>query len=423
MTDLYLHVGLPKTGTTTIQYFLGHNREVLEAHGVCFPDLELQFFRVNPYRNGRFLSVAYVDESGKKTKSRPHADYESILDKLGKCAKHYNKLVLSDESIWSYRAGQPVFWQNLKDDLAERNIDLHFVVYVRRQDSFVQSLYREKIKRSDIDQTFHEYLDWLKKHKYPLDYATYMDMLSAILPKENIHIRVFERGQFQGEEHTLLSDFLEVIGLSLKDGFEVLPDENMSVDGTYLKMQYYLNTLSEAPHLSPALRKSFFDVQTQNSFVQNIAPTTLFNEGEQVAFLESFAESNKRLAKQYLGREDERLFLDSEVKELPHYQIETEDLLRDTIIYYGRAVQVLEKQNEQLHKEYLANTKEMFDELTSYYNSELQKLQEQNQRLKESLDKQVKTVLRKEIENMKNKSSMYQWLKKCYSLKNKFKKN
>ncbi len=248
MTELYLHVGLPKTGTTTIQYFMGHNRAVLEAHGVCYPDLGFEFFRTNPYRNGRFLSVSYVDEeTGQKTKSRPCIEYESLLDKLEKLGRRYGKLVLSDESIWSFRANQPVFWQNLKNDLAKRNIDLHFVVYIRRQDSFVLSLYREKIKRSDIDLTFYEYLDWLREHKYPMDFAAYMDMLTKILDLDHIHIRVFERQQFQGEEHTLISDFLNIIGLSLKDGFKVLPNENASVDGTYLTMQYYLNTLSTPP--------------------------------------------------------------------------------------------------------------------------------------------------------------------------------
>ncbi len=388
MTELYLHVGLPKTGTTSIQYFMGHNRAVLKKHGICYPKLNYTYPVTNPYRNGRFLSTPFVEdeETEKKTKDRPCAEYESLLDHLAEIAPKYEKIVLSDESIWSYRAKQPFFWQNLKDDLAKRNLDLHFIVYVRRQDQFVLSLYKEKIKRSFTNLTFYEYLDWLKKHKYPLDYAAYIDMLTNILDRTHIHIRIFEKEQFQGEEHNLLSDFLDILGLSLKDGFETLPNENSSVDGTYLTMQYYLNSLSEPPHLSPTLRQSFFDVQTQNPFIQNVGETTLFRKGEQAAFLERFSDSNRRLASQYLDREDGRLFLNTEVKDLPQYQVSTEELLRDTIIYFGRVVQVLEAQNL---------------------------------RLRESLDSKTRKIVRNEIEKMKESSATFQWLRKIYRLEKK----
>ena len=34
---LYLHIGLPKTGTTSIQNYLFENREALMQRGVCYP--------------------------------------------------------------------------------------------------------------------------------------------------------------------------------------------------------------------------------------------------------------------------------------------------------------------------------------------------------------------------------------------------
>ncbi len=37
MTDVYLHIGLPKTGTTTIQVGLDRAREALASHGVLVP--------------------------------------------------------------------------------------------------------------------------------------------------------------------------------------------------------------------------------------------------------------------------------------------------------------------------------------------------------------------------------------------------
>ncbi len=175
------------------------------------------------------------------------------------------------------------------------------------------------------------------------------------------------------------------------------------------------------------MRQGYFDVQTQNSFIQNTPPTTLFRPGEQAAFLESFSESNQRLAQQYLGRENGQLFLDMEVKDLPQYQVNNEELLRDSIIYFGRTIQILEEQNVLMRKKYNAATKEALQDAINYFDKEIQTLTEQNLALKEqinslrkNINKQVNSTLIKEIDKMKNSSAMYQWLKKCYNIKKKF---
>lgn len=46
MKTLYLHIGTPKTGTTSIQEFMVCSREALQKHGICYPDIQknLQIF-------------------------------------------------------------------------------------------------------------------------------------------------------------------------------------------------------------------------------------------------------------------------------------------------------------------------------------------------------------------------------------------
>ena len=55
MPTLYLHIGTPKTGTTALQNFLPANEEVLEQHGICYPDFGFRYAGLGVHRNGHFL--------------------------------------------------------------------------------------------------------------------------------------------------------------------------------------------------------------------------------------------------------------------------------------------------------------------------------------------------------------------------------
>lgn len=55
MKTLYIHIGCPKTATTSIQYFCNENKENLAKHGVYFPAFEQILPDINPFRNAHFL--------------------------------------------------------------------------------------------------------------------------------------------------------------------------------------------------------------------------------------------------------------------------------------------------------------------------------------------------------------------------------
>jgi hypothetical protein len=71
MTTLYLHIGMPKTGTTAIQNFLTDNAEALKKYGICYPDLGFRYPSIGIPRNAHFLIAPYIDENGKKSPHRP----------------------------------------------------------------------------------------------------------------------------------------------------------------------------------------------------------------------------------------------------------------------------------------------------------------------------------------------------------------
>lgn len=361
MAAVYLHIGLPKTGTTALQNFLTDNTDALAHSGICFPDFGLRYPHISWRRNAHFLIVSHVDEFGNKDPKQPCEEYEDTLNQIADLAGQYDRILLSDEAIWQNYKKRPAFWPSLKEDFQKRGLALKVIVYLRRQDSLIESLYRQRVKASCLTDRFDDYI---RKLRFPLDYLKYADMLSEVLGKENLILRVYDREQYQGAEHNIFSDFLDIFGLSLSDGFKVKQAVfNTSLDGSMLEFRRLVNRL---PHMDSAgiLNKSIDLTVSDYPSGSAQGAGSLFSPDELKAFLGSFAESNSLLAQKYLGREDGFLFPEPSAQ-LPKYSVNTDDLLRNAILVYGLSVQIseekikwlkrqiltLQQQNSQLRKE------------------------------------------------------------------------
>ena len=112
-STLYIHIGTPKTGTTALQGFLAKNRKTLQEHGAVFPDFGLVYKGVAKNRNAHFLVA---------TKDPFHAKEMGVCMKILKQqAALYPKILISDESIWTFYGHPDVetapFWKKLKETL------------------------------------------------------------------------------------------------------------------------------------------------------------------------------------------------------------------------------------------------------------------------------------------------------------------
>lgn len=346
MATLYLHIGLPKTGTTSLQHFLSENRSVLEKYRISYPDVGFRYVHALPQRNGHFLLASYT-EASKDGKESPGAEYLAGLDQIASMASDFDKIILSDESLWRNTPRFPNFWPNLKAELKKRNLDIRIVVYLRRQDLWVQSMWGQIVKM-ETTLDFQSFLD--SDYCMPTDYYAYLEFLSSFFGKDAMIVRLYENSQYRGKEKNIFSDFLDIFGLTIQDGFQV--DEynyNRSLNGSCLELRRRLNHFSGMRD-STLLRKSIKEVYDNNLAADASLKGTWFLPGEQQAYLDTFSESNGKVALEYLGRKDRILFREP-VEDLPTYEVSSEDLLDDAILAYGRAFQVLEKENIKLKKE------------------------------------------------------------------------
>ncbi|MCH5268842.1 MAG: hypothetical protein J1E62_10955 [Lachnospiraceae bacterium] len=307
MGCLYLHIGTPKTGTTSIQIFLAKNRELLSSKNFCYPDLGYRFDNVGKHRNAHFLIQRYYDEKKQRLYEQEEALRNEGMQKVLELFQTSDNIILSDESIWNQSYFVDDFWLNLKEILAEHGHRIKVIAYLRRQDAYIRSYWAESAKADLQVKSFTKYVDSNPQERLHADYFRAMDLIASCIGTENIIIRPFEKGQFVN--NNLLDDFLDCVGLTLTD--EYVLDEfsrNPAVAGEFIQSKQILNT-------NPAFaeRKSFMlpliiKATRHRGGNMDYRRAALFTDMEPSEYNEQFREGNEQVARKFLNREDGVLF-------------------------------------------------------------------------------------------------------------------
>ncbi len=308
MATLYLHIGLQKTGTTSLQCFLAINDKILQNYNYSYPLFRLNFPDVHKHRNAHFMVARFYNESGKRNHSQEKSvqkeGYAWLLQKL----EEKENVILSDESIWYASEYMKDFWENLKVLLENAGHRLKVIVYFRRQDLFVQSYWMHKVRKGET-MAFNHYVN---KEKYAfchLDYYSHLESIASVIGRDAILVRVYEKGQYFGNNGTIFSDFLHTVGLELTGGYQ-FPDNNLnpSLDLICTEIQRIFNTMPGFSDQDKSLLYYMRKVSDYNREHSENVPVVLFSPEEREAFLEKFTLENQMVAKNYLGREDGQLF-------------------------------------------------------------------------------------------------------------------
>ncbi len=100
MKVLYLHIGTPKTATSSIQLFLSENRKTLEQHGYCFPKQPHKYPYVSQNRNAHFM-LGDKNSANQPTKEEIERDLLEGIEMVRECFKQYDNVILTDEDLWA----------------------------------------------------------------------------------------------------------------------------------------------------------------------------------------------------------------------------------------------------------------------------------------------------------------------------------
>ena len=399
MKTLYIHIGTPKTGTTSIQNFCGLNRELLKEKGILYPLMPYHYERKNVNRNGFFLN-GVIKENGVRKQEKEQEVFESQLDYIVECFNDNDTILLSDETIWWATAMRKKdLWKNLQEIAEKNNFQIKIIVYLRRQDQYMLSRYNQQIKTDYIASTkrFEDYFkDMNGRFKRVMDYYGRISDIAKYIPKENIFVKRFDRNFFYKGD--LNSDFLHILGIEVDDTFTKLEEEantGISVQSAEIKRVLNLKktkSLSKNNKLIGVL-KECEDVLPEDN-------TALMSTAEIKNFMEQFLEGNQKIVDEYIG--DDKPLFDYTYKETVAWDFNDKNYNEELILFFIRIIEDIYKENRELKKELNINLKTEINKVNSRVSSINKNLNEKMKNEK-SYSRETRYLLKHPIKSFYNK--------------------
>jgi hypothetical protein len=314
---LFLHIGSRKTGTTALQEFFAANRTIMKKQGILYPD-------DGGTAHHRLAQSLLQDEGNpwwfpKNIGDSAH-EWKVLLRKL----KASRNLISSEFFFRCKRR------HILKIYDYTRAFDVKIVAYLRRQDEVIQSEYNQKVKggpRGVNKLTFDSFLS-PKVDNWLFHYDKVLDQWADIFGKGNIIVRPYEKNQFY--HGNIFEDFFHfILDSEITPDFTVIKDDpNPRLHRVALEYKRLVNILlpSELAYKSfrPALLKVSEALRASGKDDPSVASPHAC-----LAILETFSRGNERIARDYLGRQDGRLFVhplpDINQSWLPYHQLQKDD--------------------------------------------------------------------------------------------------
>lgn len=355
---------MPKTGTTALQKFLLRNSSKLEKYGWSYPILndsdvgEAELLDIETCGNGYDMLENGILNGMK-------LEWDRRMEVALKCLENKN-VIISAERIYEF---ETEFLEAIK--IKHENIKV--IVYLRRQDRAIESIYNQKVKIGDENQLFKDFIDSDAIPGNYLDYISKLDSICKIIGVGNLIVRIYEKQQLVGND--TITDFLSILGIPIgEDEWEQGQSENQFIGGNYLEICRVFNPIHQ--NINSDLENSSWRekwnehsrqadirnvcIKLSHAYGQDKDKRGFFTLNERKRFLEKYASCNEQVARKYLHREDGILFYDR-IMDYPMYEVgqssEFEvDMLRvfAAMMYMQdqRVARLIEERTQKLEKKY-----------------------------------------------------------------------
>jgi hypothetical protein len=280
MKRVVLHIGTPKTGTTSVQWSFKQSREMLASLGILYPSAGLS---ADPHE---FAHHPLVRAARKKI----IAPWNALLAEIA--ASPCDTVVVSSEEMTALDAKSIEF---VRDAL--KGMDLSVVVYLREQVDYIESMYNQVIKTAKDTRTRERFLnDFLATEA--ADYLQLLDRWTANLKPSKTAIRIYQASSLHNGD--IIDDFCELLAVPAERMQRPAKKLNSGVNNKYLELLRQVNSLDVSiGEKNPKIVSVLIDIESRAA-----SPNPPIYGTEQRTLIRRFFEaSNRTLARRYLGEQ------------------------------------------------------------------------------------------------------------------------
>jgi len=297
---LYIHAGMGKTGSTSIQEMFYCHQNYFWKQGIYYP------FTGEMHCHHDVIS----DYFEKKIFWRTTDHYIDLLKK-DISSKKPQKCLLSSE-LFYLRLDKKEVVERIKDIFKDYQVQI--IVYVRRADKSLPSAYKQQVmgfRYRELNKDF-----W---------YVDHIEKLSGIkaawgISNKDIIIRPFEKQQFY--QNDLLKDFLDIIQVrdpkGVSDSMKTL---NVKVNLSLDMIEYVRLMSMHVDHIDRTELSAWQRLLTEYPATQEYEDVSLFGSHENLEeTMNLYAPMYEHIAKEYLGRPDAKMFYEEPPPDKEHFK-------------------------------------------------------------------------------------------------------
>jgi hypothetical protein len=296
---IFLHIGPPKCGTTSIQVYLDLYKGHLSKQGILYPvnNKTAHFKAHHPlaccyYLNPDVGSLDWI----------PKYEKETVLNDIEREIETHkpHTLVLSSEAFWRIDSHN-----KLQEDLSKYSENIYLFTFIRRQDLWLESFYREMRRtQDDKNERFERFYSDMKS---VMNFEKMLNPWAEAFGHENLIVNVLEREQLP---KGLVPHMLEIIGAQHDPSMEEPEDLNTSLNRDVLN---YIEKFPATRKFKKLFIKPCYFLTEYSAENPDIADKRFYsNPKHRVEIIKYYEASNTTVARKYLRKNGEKLFLTPE---------------------------------------------------------------------------------------------------------------
>jgi hypothetical protein len=240
---LYLHIGMEKTGSTSLQLFLHENASKLSQQGIWYPTDEKYSF-VERFAHFPVAACLISAEVGFISEAKISQKAECLSDLLAEQQARLEPITILSAEHFSSSVTDRSALVAFRDQLHTCYHAIIIIVYVRNQPSLAKSAYSTKVMTGRRERFS---LEEITNDPY-FDILRMLNLWSGVFGETNVIACEFNNEKFLDGD--ICSDFCNLIQIRHGDLCRV-PSQNVSLTDEKIEVirfiNHYLSTFEEDP--------------------------------------------------------------------------------------------------------------------------------------------------------------------------------